>query len=159
MDKINRSIEGVSPVIATILMVAITVVLAATLYAMVDNMAADEGQTPLLGSLNRHDGRTISLSLTTPSRAQLDDVTLLVMAEYKGSNEVIDLRFEDWEDGTAQDGDYTASWFLLSGEDEISSGSRLRLFRNDDHVNFIEFSDFEMILRIDGYSGTISREF
>ena len=49
--KIRRDEEAVSPVIATILMVAITVVLAAVLYIMVTTMT-DGGQSTPMGSLN-----------------------------------------------------------------------------------------------------------
>jgi flagellin-like protein len=44
---IHRDEEGVSPVIATILMVAITVVLAAVLYIMVMNIGPDIGSAPI----------------------------------------------------------------------------------------------------------------
>ncbi len=42
MRNVNRKKEGVSPVIAVILMVAITVVLAAVLYVMVINILPDD---------------------------------------------------------------------------------------------------------------------
>lgn len=43
---IRRDTEAVSPVIATILMVAITVVLAAVLYVMVSGLVTGPGGTP-----------------------------------------------------------------------------------------------------------------
>lgn len=43
---VRKDSEGVSPVIATILMVAITVVLAAVLYVMVLGFGTDTSQTP-----------------------------------------------------------------------------------------------------------------
>ena len=49
--KIRRDEEAVSPVIATILMVAITVVLAAVLYIMVTTMTGGGQATPM-GSMN-----------------------------------------------------------------------------------------------------------
>lgn len=53
MKKIwkQRSEEGVSPVIATILMVAITVVLAAVLYVMVIGLVDDDGKRTPTGAL------------------------------------------------------------------------------------------------------------
>jgi flagellin-like protein len=53
MKKIwkQRSEEGVSPVIATILMVAITVVLAAVLYVMVIQMGGGPPPTPPAGTI------------------------------------------------------------------------------------------------------------
>lgn len=46
MKKSWKDRKGVSPVIATILMVAITVVLAAVLYVMVMGFGGEENQTP-----------------------------------------------------------------------------------------------------------------
>jgi len=46
MWKIRKNKEAVSPVIATILMVAITVVLAAVLYVMVMGFGTSNGSTP-----------------------------------------------------------------------------------------------------------------
>ncbi|MGC8497807.1 MAG: archaellin/type IV pilin N-terminal domain-containing protein [Thermoplasmata archaeon] len=43
--------DAVSPVIATILMVAITVVLAATVYILVSHYTSVGATTPFLGSL------------------------------------------------------------------------------------------------------------
>ncbi|MEF8874907.1 MAG: archaellin/type IV pilin N-terminal domain-containing protein [Candidatus Thermoplasmatota archaeon] len=158
MKKINRLDEGVSPIIATILMVSITVVLSATLYTMVGNMSAEESRSPLLGSLNRHDERTVSISMTTPPRAEMEDVNVLVLGEYKESGEIIDLSFEDWDQGTSQDGDYTAAWYLLSNGEELSDSSRLRFIKNENYVLFDEFSELEIIIRVEDYSGTISKE-
>ena len=65
--------EGVSPVIATILMVAITVVLAAVLYVMVSDFMDDGDGAPLAGSLTLdgnsvpNDGNaTLRLTISSP---------------------------------------------------------------------------------------------
>jgi flagellin-like protein len=50
MKKVWKNEEAVSPVIATILMVAITVVLAAVLYVMVMNIDPDNNGPPLAGT-------------------------------------------------------------------------------------------------------------
>lgn len=162
MNSINRSVEGVSPVIATILLVAITVVLAATLYSMVDTFSAEESESPLIGNLSRRDSRTLSLGLTTPSSASLEDVTVSLLGTYH-DGETIDLRFEDWdEENTADDGRYQAVWYLLHNDEEIGSGSRLRFYRRRfdtlHRITFDEFRDLEVIMRIEDYSGTITRE-
>ncbi len=52
MRKIKREDEGVSPVIATILMVAITVVLAATLYMMLPKSQDTETTEAMSGRVN-----------------------------------------------------------------------------------------------------------
>ncbi|MBS3816570.1 MAG: type IV pilin [Candidatus Thermoplasmatota archaeon] len=52
MRLLNRKERGVSPVIATILMVAITVVLAATLYMMLPDDANTDDTNPLSGGVD-----------------------------------------------------------------------------------------------------------
>jgi len=63
---IRKSEEGVSPVIATILLVAITVVLAAVLYVMVLGLVGNNSNSvPVIG-LNRGSGVTnITWTITT----------------------------------------------------------------------------------------------
>ncbi|MDO9537908.1 MAG: type IV pilin [Thermoplasmata archaeon] len=64
--KTRKSEEGVSPVIATILMVAITVVLAAVLYVMVINIDTNnELRTPL--GLNQQSKNTTAVTLLVSS--------------------------------------------------------------------------------------------
>jgi flagellin-like protein len=60
----KRDEEGVSPVIATILMVAITVVLAAVLYVMVIGMGGEGSQTAPVGTMT-------GLSATSRTNATL----------------------------------------------------------------------------------------
>jgi len=82
MKKIWRSEEGVSPVIAVILMVAITVVLAAVLYVMVSGMLTTTNITPTVsmywtkGDPGEYTGSVVSISGTETLR--LDDVIVSV---------------------------------------------------------------------------------
>ncbi len=64
MKNLKRNEEGVSPVIATILMVAITVVLAATLYVMVSDIGGDSDTTEALGGSmdDKSDGWLININ-------------------------------------------------------------------------------------------------
>src|SRR2546425_9193851 len=55
---IRKDEEAVSPVIATILMVAITVVLAAVLYVMVSGLLVGPGGGPQTIGVNRQDNST-----------------------------------------------------------------------------------------------------
>ncbi len=76
---IRKDAEGVSPVIATILMVAITVVLAAVLYVMVLGFGGDTTQTPTT-SLTK-DSVTAGQKLTfapVSVDTQWDDITILL---------------------------------------------------------------------------------
>ncbi|MGC8696794.1 MAG: archaellin/type IV pilin N-terminal domain-containing protein, partial [Conexivisphaera sp.] len=62
--------DAVSPVIATILMVAITVVLAATVYILVSHYTSTGATTPFAGSLAEQSSTstsvTVVLTFTTP---------------------------------------------------------------------------------------------
>jgi flagellin-like protein len=63
--------SGVSPVIATILMVAITVVLAAVLYVMVMNMSGNQGTSTPQGSFasaQRVSGTNVTLTFSSFSK-------------------------------------------------------------------------------------------
>jgi flagellin-like protein len=60
MKRAWRRNEAVSPVIATILMVAITVVLAAVLYVMVSEYMDPNNDIPSLGTINDVDARSNS---------------------------------------------------------------------------------------------------
>ncbi len=148
MERLKRNEEGVSPVIATILMVAITVVLAATLYMMVGDIGGD-ASTAVAGRITDReiDDDTAEfefVSLEQPSSADLSDIEITVLGN--GDEEVI-------EDAT-EDGD--VSWSLLSGDDAVA-GSRFDLY--DALGEEIDPEDIdEIVIRIDGYSGTITWE-
>ncbi len=74
--RLEKREEAVSPVIATILMVAITVVLAATVYILVSHYTSVGATTPLtatLSEISEGGGSVIfSLSLSTPSSITAD---------------------------------------------------------------------------------------
>ena len=63
MWKIRKDKSAVSPVIATILMVAITVVLAAVLYVMVMGFGGQGGATAPAATLQKT-GNTVTISIT-----------------------------------------------------------------------------------------------
>jgi flagellin-like protein len=82
MKKIWRNEEGVSPVIAVILMVAITVVLAAVLYVMVSGMLGTTGTTPTVSMAwnedHEHPGNYTGyvVSISGVGSINVDDVTV-----------------------------------------------------------------------------------
>jgi flagellin-like protein len=78
---VRKDSEAVSPVIATILMVAITVVLAAVLYVMVLGFGADTTQTPTttLSKMSVTDGWRLTIGQMTDD-VSWDSVNLLVIA-------------------------------------------------------------------------------
>ena len=138
--NILKDDEAVSPVIATILMVAITVVLAATLYMMLPR--GGDTSTPVAGDLSYRSTRSspstgdasFDITLQTPGSAAEGDVTVTVL-----------------DDGGTEVTNYTATWSLLD-DGEIVSGSRLGI----DFDEEFDIDDYEVVIRIDGYSGTIT---
>ncbi len=99
MKKIWRNEEGVSPVIAVILMVAITVVLAAVLYVMVSGMLGSTGTTPTV-SMNWNEDPEVPgyyvgnvVSISGVSSINVDDVTVTVThAGSSGSQDLDDFK-------------------------------------------------------------------
>ena len=161
MKRLNRKEEAVSPVIATILMVAITVVLAATLYMMVGDIGGD-GVDPITASISIEDYEwddteeelDIELeidTLATPSSAELDDLDIRVIYEAdSGTNGQI-----SEEDITADSED---DWTGLTGDNEVTGGSTFYGSVNLDDLD--DEGDLESIeLRIDGYDGVESDDF
>lgn len=163
MKNINRNDDGVSPVIATILMVAITVVLAGTLWVMVSDFG-EGSESSLTANINVTDGelnedrttveglRVQIVNMGTPGSADVEDIEIRILYEKDGTmNEyIID------GDQMEVDGDYVSSYTGRDGED-ITSGTII-YFRDIDLVdNGEEIDSLDSVeLRIDGYSGYVS---
>ena len=87
--------SGVSPVIATILMVAITVVLAAVLYVMVMNMSGNQGATAPQGSFASSsvavDGKSVNCTFGSFSKStKITDLKIVIENQFNapGTNQV-----------------------------------------------------------------------
>ncbi|MFW6141647.1 MAG: archaellin/type IV pilin N-terminal domain-containing protein [Candidatus Saliniplasma sp.] len=137
--------EAVSPVIATILMVAITVVLAATLYMMLPS--AEDSGTPVSGNISA-DYETSSGNVTiefnsmgTPSNPHWEDLEI-----YIDDTEL--------EPGTETDDDYDDDDFtFLNDDSELRSGSSLTL------EDYSDSEPDEVTIFFDGYDGSLKAEF
>jgi len=141
---IRKEEEGVSPVIATILMVAITVVLAATLYLMVGNMGTG-GNSPVAGSLSyvsqvsdpANGNATFQVVLNTPSEAKMGDVTISIL------------------DANGNPAGSTVSSGVLhitSDSTHLKSGDRVYITDSAGG----DLHGYQVIISISGYSGTIT---
>ena len=76
---IRKDQEGVSPVIGTILMVAITVVLAAVLYAIVAGMRPTTQEQPIVGMIKQESGNNWTLLVSKViGTVYLDSTTLTI---------------------------------------------------------------------------------
>jgi flagellin-like protein len=139
MKKVWRNEEGVSPVIAVILMVGITVVLAAVLYVMVSGMMTSTNITPNVsmvwqkGDSGNYTGSVVSIS---GSRAlSLDDV--IVVATHEGETDSKTLEWLVEENNEIELGQFTLNYkdnngdAQLGGDDDfiVTGGQRGDIIR------------------------------
>ncbi len=158
MKELKRNEEGVSPVIATILMVAITVVLAATLYMMVGDIGGG-GDTPVAGTMTYNADRsapaegnaTFNLNMNTPSSTDLGNVKITLLDANGNSVGSIN---GDEIDGTDDIDDFNVTIVHIGTEEgNIGGGDRIQISDSDGET---DINDWELIVSIDGYSGTLS---
>jgi len=145
--------EAVSPVIAIILMVAITVVLAATLWIMLD--ADEEIRYELYGSMERGDWSRsqgyvrVDIGSMNPSSLSVEEVTVRLYDEY---DEVKAILEGELENTTENDDTYTLRWART--DDTIDSTSRLYVeygTRDDAY----DFEGYEIVISADDYTGSL----
>ena len=146
--------EGVSPVIATILMVAITVVLAATLYLMVGNMGGSQN-TPVAGSLsyvsavsdphptqakNRSiiaSNATFEVVLNTPSNPKIGDISISILTS-AGARAPTNVTY--------------GIIHITSDSNHLKSGDRIYITNSDG----MDLHGYQVLISIAGYAGTIT---
>ncbi len=116
--RLEKREEAVSPVIATILMVAITVVLAATVYILVSHYTSVGATTPLTATLSEvtEGGGTVifSLSLSTPSNITHDS-NIHLTASGIGMSAPLTLTFNGSTTTTVSSPDYWHSGKISGG--------------------------------------------
>jgi flagellin-like protein len=148
-----RNRDGVSPVIATILMVAITVVLAAVLYVMVSGYMEGGATTPASGALTYVIGSsspvignaTFNLALGNPESPQLSEVSMKVLDPVGN--------IVGWANGSnPAGGNFNITWkHLTSDATHIKGGDRLVIT----HKAGIDIRKYEVLFSIASYSGSI----
>ena len=144
---IRKDEQAVSPVIATILMVAITVVLAAVLYVMVSGLITGPGGTPRsmgVSVSSSGDGTNwillfssvptgLTMSGTTLSVFRADGSTNLTATAFSafvgpGASGARYIAVEDPADPTVEVAEsilLSKSWYTLSGTVRISDGTSI----------------------------------
>jgi len=146
MKRIWMERKGVSPVIATILMVAITVVLAAVLYVMVSGYMQSGGTSPVAGAL------TYDRDL---SDANNGDATFQFVISNPNSPlySEISIKFLDPNGNLTMDIGY--NWqHLASDTEHVATGDRLQIWTNSGG----SIRTYEVVMTVTGYSGVISGE-
>ena len=137
----KRDEDAVSPVIATILMVAITVVLAAVLYVMVIGMSEGGGDTAPVGAMasmtaDSPTSATLTFSSFAPVPAPMDLKIILTPS----TGNAIDYTFKTAPDSgnvtmTASSG---AGFYmdLNSGGNAVNSGDYMKIYGIDSGVTY-----------------------
>ncbi len=163
MKRIWKNKEGVSPVIATILMVAITVVLAAVLYVMVSGYMTGGGGTPIAGSFTRdssstpnNGNATLRLAITTPSAPDLANIEIKLLDD----NDDVAAELIGAVDG-ATTGAASATNIRLelkhiasSTGDSYETGDKLQI-----EAWGLDLSGYKISMTVEGYSGTVEYAF
>ena len=162
--------EGVSPVIATILMVAITVVLAATLYVMVSGnlLGAPYSNEKLTGSLTELPDSSFkhsinfTISMSVPEKTSNANVIITIVV----GDTIAKLSYDDskhiWTNATSGGKwHYEAKLTDLDGNGKFSDGDNLCVCTVDDNpsdnVHPPSFKTGDKVLfSIIGYHGTSS---
>ena len=151
MKKIYRKEEGVSPVIATILMVAITVVLAATVYIMVAGLGGTTS-TPL--SMNLSYDATSSnatrgvfdVSMTNPSQTSFSNVKVTVKSG--SGSDTKTLSSTGWTNVTIGSTTYSVHIDDLNKNGKLDTGDQIVINGGANPVGGLE-----IYVYITGYSG------
>ena len=129
--------EGVSPVIATILMVAITVVLASTLYVLVSmNMLSGTASTAkLTGSLTEIPSTSFAksmnftITMTIPEKTAYSNVKITVVVNSTVSTLTYNSEKKIWTNATSGGTwHYEAKLNDLDGNGEFSDGDQLWVY-------------------------------
>lgn len=105
MKKIWKTEEGVSPVIATILMVAITVVLAAVLYVMVIGMTPPDGHQAPAGAItfNVKSATSVEIDFGTFSPTPTPTAIKIIITNNSDAGNTYELTFANAPDAAAVD--------------------------------------------------------
>jgi flagellin-like protein len=137
MRLIRKDERAVSPVIATILMVAITVVLAAVLYVMVSGLIAGPGGGPRAMGINAVSaGTNWSVEFIDVPTGLVPATTYLLVRDSSGGLQLARTTFAslDWtgeqvvfQDANPGESEIKAGDSLLMSKSQYPSGSRIEI--------------------------------
>ncbi len=157
--------DAVSPVIATILMVAITVVLAATVYILVSHYTTG-ASTPLAATITEQSetSTTATLSLSFTSPASLSNPTGLTF-NVGGSSLTFYSTGELWDHSAVAIASYTGYAITITNPDgtsvvsgtAISSGATITItYYSSGTATSTTWSGVSVSLTYTGYTGSAS---
>ncbi len=149
--------EGVSPVIATILMVAITVVLAATVWLLVSGYTGGSSSTPLTMSLTydvqQSTGNTSVFDIAMSHPTQVD-VTKVKVTVKNGTSLVGTVSISGFDKmikvGTSGGQNIYVKVFDLNNNTKLDTGDQITLINGGKDSSL---GGYTIIVSITGYSG------
>jgi len=145
----KKETEAVSPVIATILMVAITVVLAAVLYVMVLGIGGGGNVAPAIGlsaSVSGDGTKWIVSVISVQGTAAEAD--LYVKITYTNGTQAMYKQLSTFESGTAVNG---VTYYDSTNNDALDAGDYFTLVKS----SYSAGTKFELI-HINGLSGSVT---
>lgn len=126
---IRKDEQAVSPVIATILMVAITVVLAAVLYVMVTGLLAGPGATRPSITFTAADPITNGFQFDVAGASQSKPSTSYRMNFQVGAIAGTAIALAPSMSFTVSANTYTITWTDVGGENNVNQGDQFRVTR------------------------------
>ncbi len=156
MKRIYKKEEGVSPVIATILMVAITVVLAATVWLLVSGYMGGGTNTPLTMSLTYNAQQSnetqaiFDVSMSQPSQASYTNVKITLKSGSTSDSGT--LNDKGWTNITINSKTYAIHVIDLNGNGKLDTGDQIVI---DGHsgTSWNKVNGLTIYIYITGYSG------
>ncbi len=159
MKKMYKKEEGVSPVIATILMVAITVVLAATVWLMVSGYMGGTTHPQLTGSLTYDSANSnptngyvnLTLSMSNPTSAKYENVKVVITMSATTTTVKIGTNGEGTATATINGNSVTFTVKILDqdGSGTLTSGDVIYISSGG-----VSLDNAQITLSITGYTGT-----
>lgn len=145
----KKETEAVSPVIATILMVAITVVLAAVLYVMVLGIGGGGNVAPAVGLSSSVSGDGTKWIVSVVSvQGTAAETDLYVKITYTNGTQAMYKQLSTFISGTAVDG---VTYYDSTTNDALDSGDYFTLSK----TSYTAGTKFELI-HTNGLSGSVT---
>jgi len=161
--KIRKDTKAVSPVIATILMVAITVVLAAVLYVMVMGFGGGETQTPTgsFTSVNKINSTAykITFGAVTPS-TNFDECRLAINGSADTTHDLGDVLGDVDDSQSILVGSATVNYYAvdLGGDGKISVGDYIVLWTTENEGFWASGTEYTVNLIFIETGGSIAEK-
>ena len=131
MKILYKKEKGVSPVIATILMVAITVVLASAVYLMVSGYIGGAPSKPVALGVSPSTTATATQFLITSGNISLNQGSPLIITITSSSGASVSTQLTGVADPTNQPSGYTVHVYSVTGNQYLAAGDTISISYNN----------------------------